>query len=144
MLSQKSKYAIRAVLYLAANSQETEKLIGSKELASALKTPLAFTGKVLQELARKKIISSTKGPGGGFYLSEDNRSKRLMDILEAMDDLSYFTTCGLGLSACSDTQPCPIHETYKVSRDNLLELFNNTTIEELTKDIEKFQYYLVR
>ena len=68
MLSNSSKYAINAVLYLAVNSS-VENKIGVREIAEALHIPTAFLAKLLQTLAKKEAICSSKGPGGGFYLT---------------------------------------------------------------------------
>jgi Rrf2 family iron-sulfur cluster assembly transcriptional regulator len=144
MLSQKCKYAIRAVLYLSVESNTDKGLKGGKDVSETLKMPLAFTGKILQELARKNIISSVKGPGGGFYLSDENLGIPIIEIVKAMGDISYFNSCGLGLTECSEEHPCPIHDTFKVSRDNLLALFNNKTIGELGKEIKESELFLVR
>lgn len=144
MLSQRCKYAIRAVLYLAIESNLENGLKGGKEISQTLKIPLAFTGKILLELSRKKIITSVKGPGGGFYLTEKNLTIPIIEIVEAMGDISYFTSCGLGLSECSETHPCPIHDTYKIGRDSLLALFNNKTIDELAKNVKEADLFLVR
>ena len=144
MLSQKCKYAIRAVLYLAVQSNTDKGLKGGKNLSKDLKMPLAFTGKILQELARENIISSIKGPGGGFYLSDENLLVPIIEIVKAMGDISYFESCGLGLPECSEDHPCPIHDTFKVSRDNLLTLFNNKTIGELGREIKESKLFLVR
>jgi len=144
MLSQKCKYAIRAVLYLAIESNEEGGLKGGKDVSEALKIPLAFTGKILQQLARDHIISSVKGPGGGFYLSGENLKLPIIKIVETMGDISYFNSCGLGLSECSESHPCPIHDTFKISRDNLLKLFSSKSIGELSGEIKESEYYLVR
>lgn len=144
MLSQKCKYAIRAVLYLSVSTSEIGNLKGGKDVSKVLKMPLAFTGKILQELARENIISSLKGPRGGFFLSEENLLIPLIRIIEVMGDLSYFKSCGLGLSECSEDHPCPIHDTFKVSRDNLLSMFRSKTIGDLAKDIEESELFLVR
>lgn len=144
MLSQKCKYAIRAVLYLPIENDLGKGLKGGKEVSKALKIPLAFTGKILQELARKNIISSVKGPGGGFYLSKENHRIPIIKIIEAMGDLSYFHSCGLGLSECSEDTPCPIHDTFKISRDNLLALFESKTIGDLGQEINESGLFLVR
>jgi len=50
---------------------------------------MAFTSKILLELSRKKIITSVKGPGGGFYLSPKNLSIPIIEIIKAMGDISY-------------------------------------------------------
>jgi len=81
MLSKSSKYAIRAVLYLAMHTNNKEK-IGSKEVAKKLGIPAPFLAKTLQELTKKNIISSIKGPHGGFFLTKENNQKSLLDIIE--------------------------------------------------------------
>lgn len=144
MLSQKCKYAIRSVLYLATKSTQEKGLKGGKDVSEALKIPVAFTGKILLELARAGVITSVKGPGGGFFLSEENKKIPLIRIIEVMGDISYFTSCGIGLPDCSDKHPCPIHDTFKVGRNNLLELFENKTIGELGKEINEKDLFLVR
>lgn len=144
MLSQKCKYAIRAVLYLSIESNQKKMLKGGKDVSEALKIPLAFTGKILLELARAGIITSVKGPGGGFFLSKENKNIPIIKIIEAMGDISYFTSCGLGLDECSEEHPCPIHDTFKISRDSLLKLFNDKTIGKLGLEIKESDLYLVR
>ncbi len=144
MLSQKCKYAIRAVLYLSIESNKEKGLKGGKKVSENLKIPLAFTSKILKELAGKNIISSIKGPGGGFYLSEENLKNPIIKIIEAMGDISYFSSCGLGLTECSEERPCPIHDSYKLSRDKLWTLFNDKTIDELGKEVKESDLFLVR
>lgn len=142
MLSHTCKYAIRAVLFLSIK-QKNKELISGKEISEALKIPAAFTGKILHQLTKKKIISSTKGPKGGFFLSEENLEIPLIKIVESIDGLSFFTACGLGLKTCSETHPCPIHKTYKLSRDSLLKLFETKKIMELSKDVKLRKMFLV-
>lgn len=144
MLSQKCKYAIRAVLYLSLESKQKKGLKGGRDVAEALKTPLAFTSKILLELSRDKIVSSVKGPRGGFYIPEENMKLPVIKIVESMGDLAYFTSCGLGLEECSNDRPCPIHDTFKIGRDSLYELFKNKTIEELGTEIIESDLFLVR
>ena len=62
MLSNSSKYAINAVIYLAIHSSASHR-IAPKDVAEALHIPTPFLAKILQTLARKKVISSNKGPG---------------------------------------------------------------------------------
>lgn len=143
MFSQKTKYALRVVLLLSLKSDTGDKVSG-QEVAKNLKVPAAFTGKILQELARKNIVSSVKGPGGGFYLSKQNRKKPLLEIVKAMDDMQFFTSCGLGLTECSETHPCPVHDDFKAVRNKLLHLFASKTINEISDEIVKRNLFLVR
>lgn len=142
MISNKCKYALRAILFLAVESNETKK-IRISELSEELKIPAPYLGKILQELVPKSIISSIKGPRGGFYLTEKNQQAPLIKIIEAIDGLAYFEKCGLGLEDCSDSHPCPIHEDFKKSRDHLKTVFTNKTIRELASEIIANELILV-
>ena len=142
MISNKCKYALRAILFLAVESNETKK-IRISELAEELKMPTPYLGKILQELVPKSIISSIKGPRGGFYLTKKNQQAPLIKIIEAIDGLAYFEKCGLGLEDCSDSHPCPIHEDFKISRDHLKTVFTNKTIRELASEITANELILV-
>ena len=84
MLSNSSKYALKAVLYLALNSDESNKLM-VKDVARSIKVPQAYIAKLLQELSRRGVVSSTRGPKGGFYLNEDNLKRPLIDIIIPID-----------------------------------------------------------
>ncbi|MEO7088092.1 MAG: Rrf2 family transcriptional regulator [Bacteroidia bacterium] len=143
MFSQKCKYAIRTILYLAAKSKDGEKM-DIKKLSKALKIPTPFLSKILQELVPKKIISSVKGPNGGFFLTEQNLQLPVIKIIEAIDGLALFEACGLGLKSCCDKHPCPIHNDFKIVRDLLKSTFSNQTIRELAKEINSKRFTLIR
>lgn len=142
MFSSKCKYAIRAVLFLAVAEAETKK-ISVKEISSELKIPFPFLGKILQDLAKKKILSSSKGPHGGFYLSEENLNSPIIRIIEVIDGLSVFNSCVLGLDKCSDKHPCPVHEEFKEGRIPIEKLFSNRTIREVSNQITTSNHFLV-
>ena len=127
---------------MAVESNEKKK-IRISELSEELKIPAPYLGKILQELVPKSIISSIKGPRGGFYLTEKNQQAPLIKIIEAIDGLAYFEKCGLGLEDCSDSHPCPIHEDFKKSRDHLKTVFTNKTIRELASEIIANELILV-
>ncbi|MCB0569855.1 MAG: Rrf2 family transcriptional regulator, partial [Phaeodactylibacter sp.] len=108
MFSKACKYAIRAALYLAVHAESGQKL-GVKDIATALDVPQHFLAKILQQLSRNHLISSTKGPSGGFFLDEQNMEVTLRQIVECIDGPDMFTSCILGLPVCSSENPCPLH-----------------------------------
>ena len=83
MLSNSSKYAIKGVLFLALHSSEENKVM-VKDISNPINVPLAYLAKLLQELSKENIISSARGPKGGFYLSEQNRNQPIINILKIM------------------------------------------------------------
>lgn len=135
MLSKSCIYAVRSIVFLAHNASIDSK-IGVKEIATELDLPTHYTGKILQQLAKNKILQSVKGPNGGFYLDEKSKQIKLIKVIEVIDGLVFFTSCGLGLKECSDKYPCPLHDDFKIYRDGLWGLFNSTSILDLVVKIK--------
>lgn len=135
MFSKSCKYAMRAVLFLALHSDPDHK-IGVKEIAEALEVPKPFLAKILQQLARNNLISSVKGPSGGFYLSEANRRASLRSVVECIDGPEVFSSCILGLPVCSSEHPCPLHMQAYIYREGLLKLVEGKTIDQVARQIE--------
>ena len=135
MLSNKARYAIRAVLYMAAEGGES-KHFPVDRLAETLELPRAFLAKALQELARKGFISSIKGPNGGFYLTATQCRRTLKELIVAIDGGNLFEGCMLGLPKCDTSQPCPIHASVAVLRQSLEYQFGLHTIETLAQTLK--------
>ena len=132
MLSNQSKYAIRGVLYLAMHADKQNKL-GSAAVSEKTKIPAPFLAKIFQKLSREQLIISTKGPRGGFYLSEKELQNSLLDIIQCIDGLEIFNSCFIGLPKCSDTNPCSIHHIAAHWRDHLIAELKVKTIGEMAE-----------
>ncbi len=141
MLSNASKYAIRSVLYLAENSSAINKY-GAKQIAEELEIPVSFIAKILQQLAKSKVISSVKGPNGGFYTSASNLQNNVCSILGVIENEKIFEGCFLGLPRCSDENPCPIHHIVAPFKEALLDKFQNQTIGDFANEIKINGSYL--
>ena len=138
MLSSTCKYAIRAVIYMAINDGEHKK-IGIKEISGELNIPTPFLGKILQILAKNKLLNSTKGPHGGFGFAKHPSEIKLINIIEIIDGLDLFNECLIGLSTCKPTEhdnlQCPIHRKYEPISKQLHDLFSSESIESLKNDM---------
>lgn len=135
MFSKACEYALRAVLYINMKSIDGSR-VGIPEIAREVAAPLAFTGKILQVLVREGIISSVKGPNGGFFIDSKATSITLNDILIAIDgNEDVLHKCALGLKECSDKFPCPIHGEIKMYKDRVRSVMTKTTVQSLTNDL---------
>ena len=134
MLSKSSKYAIRAVLYLSLNSSKNKKY-SPKKIAEAISIPAPFLAKKLQELTKRNLISSVKGRNGGFYLTDDDKRNTLISIVDSIDGMDKFQNCMLGLNACSNEDPCPVHHSFAPLRKKIVEELTNKTINDLTIEL---------
>lgn len=136
MLSGTCKYALRAVIFLAVNTQEGEK-IGIKKISRELDIPTPFLSKILQTLAKHKILSSTKGPSGGFGMGRPAEDIYLIDIVEIIDGRDIFSQCVIGVKKCSEIEvPCVLHSRYAHYREKIKKLFENSTIADLAEDVK--------
>ena len=142
MLSYTCKTAIKAVIYLSSKSEQGEKA-GIKEISGHINASEHTVGKILQTLARQKLINSLKGPSGGFFITIIQQNQPIINIVEAIDGKQIFTECGLGLSTCSATHPCPIHDEYKIARDLIEKLFRENSIKDLCNPVTNGLAYLI-
>ena len=142
MFSKATEYALRAVIFIARETHEGRRP-GLDAIAEAIDSPRSFTAKILQQLtADHSIIQSVKGPPGGFFLHEKAKKLPVKSILKVMGEDAVLGKCVLGLYACSEKKPCPMHAQYKTIREQIMKLFETTTIGMLTTDEGKIRTVL--
>ena len=143
MFSKTCEYAIRASIFIATQSYLNNR-VTIKEIAEKIDSPQSFTAKILQILAKKDIVHSVKGIGGGFEIPQENiKIISLAQIVTAIDGDSIFTSCGLGINHCSETHPCPLNKRFKSIREDLSKMLENTYLEELVLDVSSGDSFLI-
>ena len=134
MISNSCRYGIRAVVYLASRYPEKNN-IGIKEISGDLGLPGPFMAKILQQLAKHKILNSVKGPNGGFSLGRKPESITVLDVIKIIDGEALFKNCLIHDGSCSEVKKsrktCPVHDDYSKIRANISNLFRRKTIAEL-------------
>lgn len=140
MFSKTCQYAIRAVIFISKKSSEGKR-VGIKEIAQGIDSPTQFIAKILQDLSKRGLIDSYKGPNGGFFI-EDNSNCSIADIVIAIDGDKVFSGCGLGLDYCSERKPCPIHNEFKVVRDELSRILHNAKVGLFNENLLKSLTYI--
>ncbi len=142
MFSKAAEYAIKAMIYIADKSSEIKK-ISVVEVAKGINAPKPFTAKILQILARKKVLRSIKGPRGGFYLKSQDLEQSVAQIIYAIDGNIPFNNCVLGLHVCSEENPCPLHHQYKEIRKDIIDMIENNTLSEFIVKLRRGEIYLM-
>lgn len=130
MFSKSCEYAIKAMICVAQKTKDGNR-VGVKELAKEIDAPEHFIAKILQELSRKKLVQSMKGPNGGFFLEKEDLRISLAQIVKAIDGDKIYNECVLGLKACSQKSPCPVHNEYTEIKKRLIAMLENNTIKNL-------------
>ena len=134
MFSKTCQYALQAVLYIGARSVENRN-VGLKEIADSQEIPSHFLSKILQDLVKRDILDSIKGPNGGFFFNKSPKQLKLIKIVELIDGTSIWDRCGIGLKSCSDQNPCPVHHQFKELKANIKSMLTEKSVADLASDI---------
>lgn len=140
LFSRQCEYALQAVLYLAL--KPTGKMTSIKELTKELEIPYHFLGKILQSLTRKGLLTSQKGPSGGFTLGMPASDITLFHIVEAIDGVAFMNTCILGFPECSGKNPCAVHDQWGGLREGVHSMIVNRSIAEMANATQKTPFKL--
>lgn len=144
IFSKACEYGIRSVLHIATQSKDGKR-VSLKEIAAAIDSPEAFTAKILQQLARHRIVDSIKGPNGGFEIAPNKMGEiYLSHIVKAIDGDQVYRGCGLGLAECNEDKPCPVHNQFKQIRDELKDMLESTSMDDLTTQLKDGLTFLKR
>ncbi len=132
--STSCSYAIRALTYMAMVRPDGYVLVD--ELCEAANLPRHFLAKILQDLARKHLLISAKGRGGGFALGRPARQISLYDIVECIDGVEFLGKCAVAMAECNDRQPCPQHEKWEEIRGEIRHYLRTATLDKLGESLE--------
>jgi len=145
MISNTCKYGIRAILYIAINSDGGKK-IGIKKISEDLDLPGPFLGKIMQTLAKSKILFSVKGPHGGFSLARPAQDISLYDIVKIIDGDDVFHECLIGVKICENNPEymdlCPFMERSHEVRDMLMKTFKEQSIGDFASGVKSLDEVL--
>lgn len=131
MFSQTVEYALRAVVYLAQHHRDGP--IDSHQIATATQVPPSYLSKILQDLARREVLSSKRGVGGGFQLRQSPDDLSVLDIVNAVDPLKRITGCPLSLPTHCQ-QLCPMHARLDETLAHVERTLSESTIREMMFD----------
>jgi len=136
MLSHKTKYALKALLFLA--EQETGYIARTSEIADTAAIPKKFLEQILLDLKRAHFVGSKQGKMGGYYLIKSSNEITLADIHRLFDgaiallpcaSLNFYEPC----SDCKSESECALRHGLIAIRDETLNAMQGITIGSLVK-----------
>lgn len=139
-ITTKGRYALRAVITLAKTSDT--KPVSIRELAQTEEISPEFLEQIFFKLKKTGMITSTRGPGGGFRLNKPPSEITLNDILEAAGESTEFTPCiplnGNPEQPCTRMPYCTAHKVWKEAVNHIKDYFANVTLENIiNEDVDK-------
>jgi Rrf2 family protein len=134
MLSNKTKYGIKALTFLARQENRTPVQIAT--ISKSENISLKFLESILLTLRKNGMLGSKKGKGGGYYLLKDPKDIKMTTVMRALEgpiamvpcvSLNYYEKC----KDCPDEKECSVHSLMIMVRDSTLQIFGNTSLADL-------------
>lgn len=126
-ISRKCEYALRAMMHMAG--LEEGKLNTAKNISGAENIPLKFLEKILQALVAGGLLRVTYGPRGGYRLAREADEITFREIMEAVEGPMRLNRC-VGDEPDCRSEDCNMRNYWIKFQDALVEMFDNTTLEE--------------
>lgn len=134
MLSQKAKYAIKALLVLA-RAQEEDRLVQARDVSADQNIPKKFLDLIFFELRRHGLVQSTRGREGGYSLARPAAEISIAAIVRAVDgplaplpcaSVKFYRRC----ADCDDEKTCEVRRLMREVRDAASAILDNTSLAE--------------
>lgn len=135
MLSNKTKYGIKALSYIARQKGSTDPVqIGA--IAKSENISHKYLESIMLTLKKAGFLSSRKGKGGGYYLRRDAKDIKMVEIMRTLEgpvamlpcvSLNYYERC----ADCPEEEECSVHNLMIQVRDNTLKILNNNTLADI-------------
>jgi Rrf2 family transcriptional regulator, iron-sulfur cluster assembly transcription factor len=129
MLNQTTEHAIRALLYLAQHA--TGPAVAADRIAAALGAPPNYLAKTLNTLAKQGLVTSSRGPAGGFRLRRTPGQISLAQVAEAFGESRPQSACLLGDRPCQASAPCVAHDRWELVCAQMRAPLQRTTLADL-------------
>jgi Rrf2 family protein len=129
-LTQKSKYAVRALVELALN--EGESPLGVAEIARRQRIPDRFLEQIFGELRRANILESRRGAHGGYRFAMPTEEITVLDVVEILDGEVRPARCSAGgVCYIADAPLCVTSKVWDEARVALEGVFGSYSIAAL-------------
>jgi Rrf2 family protein len=129
-LTKKADYGLIALRHLASIPDATA---STKDIADAYHLPVPLLAKVLQKLAKERILVSVAGTNGGYKLARDPHKISALEVVRAIDGPVILTHCFTEHGTCDQSESCTVREPLRRVHEAILELLHKFTISDLAE-----------
>ena len=128
-LTRAADYAVRVMLHLAKIGPNCR--VPLPALVASASAPPSFLSKVLQQLTRARLITSCRGPNGGFQISICGRQASMLQVIEAIEGPMSLNLCLSEGRTCPRKSWCPAHPVWVKAQKALLDVLSTARIADL-------------
>ncbi len=134
-LTTKGRFAVTAMIDLAMHNGKSP--VTLSEISERQKISLSYLEQLFGKLRRQELVSSVRGPGGGYNLAKPTEQMSVADIITAVDEPIDATQCH-GKENCKDDQKCITHDLWTDLNRHIFDYLRAVTLSELvSKQLKK-------
>ena len=130
-LTTKGRFAVTAMLDLALN--EDAKPVTLAGISERQAISLSYLEQLFSRLRKQGLVTSVRGPGGGYRLAKPHADISVSHIITAVDELIDATQCG-GKEDCFDEGRCMTHDLWASLNNKILDYLSGVTLAELVEN----------
>lgn len=130
-ITRAADYAVRVVIYVAANGGE--RCVPTAEISECQDIPTAYVSKVLQALGKAGIIATFPGRGGGAKLVDPAEKISILNVVEAIDGPITLNRCVVRKGMCSRDSFCSAHPFWAATRKKLVGILGQAKMSEFVE-----------
>jgi Rrf2 family iron-sulfur cluster assembly transcriptional regulator len=127
-LTTKGRFAVTAMIDLAMHNGDGP--VTLSEISERQKISLSYLEQLFGKLRRQELVSSVRGPGGGYNLAKPGDQVSVADIITAVDEPIDATQCG-GKENCRDERKCITHDLWTDLNRHIFDYLRDVTLGEL-------------
>jgi Rrf2 family protein len=131
-LSKKADYGLIAVKHLAMH--RGQHACSATEIAEEYGISTMLMAKVLQKLARERIVSAKHGANGGYLLAKEPSQISALDVISAIDGPVLITSCVTSHGNCGAADKCTVREPLRRVNESILSVLSTVTISQMSEE----------
>jgi FeS assembly SUF system regulator len=131
-LSKKADYALMAMKHLAVRPDAAS--ASAREIAEHYDIPIELMAKVLQQLARRGLLTSHQGTRGGYRLGRASSAISVADIIQAIDGPLTVTACSTDADSCGQYAKCSVRDPLWRIKDRIILALATCSLQEIAAD----------
>ena len=129
-LTTKGRYAVTAMLDLAIHYKEGP--ITLADISKRQEISLSYLEQLFSRLRRRGLVSSVRGPGGGYRLARPASEIPVIEVISAVDEDVDIRKCG-GLGNCQENHTCLTHELWCDLSEQIQGFLSNISLGQLVE-----------
>ena len=127
-LTTKGRYAVTAMLDLALHQNQGS--INLSDISGRQGISLSYLEQLFSKLRRSGLVTSARGPGGGYTLDKSLENISVSDVINAVNESVDATRCG-GQKNCQGDDRCLTHDLWEELSQQITNFLSSVTLSDL-------------